>query len=92
MVSDRMDSLDSLADRVDAGFARIHQETADLRTEMREGVRDMRTELKSDNARLRGDLKSDRQMLVLNICIWMIYGLAGVIWGLVLGQMIRVAG
>jgi hypothetical protein len=51
--------LDDLANRMDAGFARVDHEIHALRLEVKGDIRDLRTELKGDIGELRTELKSD---------------------------------
>lgn len=51
--------LDDLANRMDAGFARVDREIHALRLEVKADIHDLRTELKGDIVELRTELKGD---------------------------------
>src|SRR6218665_1078415 len=51
--------LDDLANRMDAGFARVDREIHVLRLEVKTDINDLRTELKGDIAASRTELKGD---------------------------------
>jgi hypothetical protein len=51
--------LDDLANRMDAGFARVDRDIHALRLEVKADIRDLRTELKGDIAASRTELKGE---------------------------------